>query len=236
METRTLFIDLDSLLDTRLATLARLNPLAASELVKRDSDYRQRDMDDWDRLTDGAVSNEAFREAYAKRDKETLKLARPTNAVKLIHQISRALAEQAIFEPDVDRTKIAINTYPYDLSPQEEEMIVGAVMVYCSIAAEVVAVNYSLEELTPAKVKEEWDGVVLYDFDHWLSLHTNELNTVRMPTHTFVSPALFVKPVGDYSELIIPGLESHTPFEVMELAMVERMDLAMVCPSYFSIL
>lgn len=236
METRTLYIDLDSLLDTRLATLASLDTQAASELVSRGSNYRQRDTDDWTTLTDGSVTTEEFLEAYAKRNKETLKVARPTKAVQLLRQMSSTLVEQSLSEPDVDRIRVVVNTYPYELTEKEEQLIVGAVMVYCNIASDVITTWMSLEEMKPAYIKENWDGVVFYDFDAWLSVHGQDLNEVRMPSHSFIAPALFVKPVDDYQELLVPGLETHTPFEIMEMAMVERLELTLVCPSYFSIL
>lgn len=234
-EVKTLLVELDCLLDTRLATVSHLDQEAATALLT-DPAYRERDRDDFGELTQGRITHDQFIEAYAARDKDVLKQARPTRIIKLVHEIALEIEQQRMTTPGIDSLVIDINVYPYELSDTEREYICSAIRYYVGMEPTIQTVSITPEDLTPTAIRDNWDGVILYDFDQWFTHHANALNTVLIPRHLMFVPALFIKRVENPEDLVVEGAENMTPFTMLEMSMVERLSLEMLRPKEFSII
>ena len=79
-----------------------------------------RDIDNFEDLTDGAVTNEEFKEAYSKRDIEVLKVSRPTLMFNIINDILVKLMKFKMASVQVESIQLTINYYPYILSYTEK--------------------------------------------------------------------------------------------------------------------
>tara|TARA_B100000929_G_scaffold268793_1_gene237839 strand:- start:222 stop:962 length:741 start_codon:yes stop_codon:yes gene_type:complete len=231
---KTLLVELDCLLDTRLGTLERLSPAAANTTFNGKA-YFDRDYDDWERFTDGLVSRDAFMKAYTERDIETLALSRPTRFLRSLKDITGGLESQKIDLPDVEHVRVAVNVHPYQLSDKEKETLTTLVYGYCDVGTEVVVKDIPIQKLTPSAIGDYWDGVVLYDFDQWFKLHVDALNRTLIPRNSMLTAALYVKHPDQLKEEIPEGMEGVSAFALTELSLVERLGLEMLKAREFSI-
>lgn len=235
MEQQTILVDLDSLLDTRIATLSRINDKAAAALLR--GDYRTRTTDNFEELCDKAIDNEEYQALYQKRDKETLMLARPTEMTFILKDLVEKLETQKIDAPFAERIVVELNLYPYsELTEEERHSMTLTVGAFTSPETVVKYCYLSPEELTPGVIKRNYDAVIHYGFNEWFKLHQEELKTVLTPSVVFFSPALYLDKEPSEEEMQVEGLEGLTPFEILEMSMVERLKLELLEPKYFSIL
>lgn len=121
---RRLYVELDGLLDTRLATLILLDEAEAAKAL--DLGYRTRLSDDWVKLG-LAVDQATYDERYRLRDRKTLQAARPTGIVPMVHQLVGALGKMADNTPFVEAVTLDINFWPYQVSEAERQEILTAV-------------------------------------------------------------------------------------------------------------
>lgn len=233
MTIKTFLVELDTLLDTRIGTVSKLNEEAAVALLK--SEYRQRKVDDFEHLTGGLVTNADYRYSYEQRDVETLKASRCTNMVFLLKDLVDKVEGQRIDTPYAERVIVEVNVHPYRLSSEEEDALITAVMAYAGMETEVRVVRYALEDLSPGIIKDRWDAVILYEFNEWFKHHNEALKTVKLPANLMFAPALFVDRVPEPDEVKIEGLEGVDPFALLEMSMVERLKLELIDARFFSL-
>jgi hypothetical protein len=231
-----ILVELDCLLDTRLATLELLSPVATQELINSGA-YWTRESDDFELLTHGAIRTSDFNTAYAQRNKETLKRARPTKAIKLLSSIAKEVELQKIDAPNIESLKIAVNVYPYTLTVDEIRILCTAVMCYGGLETEVTTVNKALKELTPKAIKQQWDGLIIYNFDDWFTHNAELLTTTPIPRHLLFAPALYIKPIERPEDVQITSTTGGVinPFTAVEMAMVAHLCLELLRPEEFSI-
>lgn len=233
MEARTMLVELDCLLDTRLGVISHIDPEAATELLFKD--YRGREIDDFETLTDGKVSNDAFRAAWEARDVTVLVDARCTALVALLDMFISDLEDQVVNSPEYDRTRLDVNVYPYQLTEEEKDMMITAIMAYAGIQTQVKIVSIPPEHITPKAIRDNWHVVVMYDFDGWFTLHVDALNKLRIPKHTIIAPALY-REQPDPEKITVEAMPDKTPFELMEMSVIDRMGLELLEPRLFSLI
>lgn len=190
----SVLIDLDSILDTRLGTLAKIDP----ELVEKNlnTDYLKRDRDCFT-----GINESAFKEAYAKRDVETLALSKITNIFKFLIP--------GIILPKLDATSphnankkctLEVNVFPYQLDKEVIDEIQKAISVWLEDIVPVRMVHYDVPSLTPKHCKDNYTEIISYELEQWLNYHYNCDNwssvekmassVVRIPQLPFITPAL----------------------------------------------
>lgn len=229
---KRLLVDLDSLLDTRIATIAKINPEASTGLLN--DVYLNRSIDDFEKITNSAVSNDEYKLAYQNRNKETLELARPTRILKLINEISIELEKMSIDTPFITGFELTVNIFPYDLTKEEQEALREVVYDFLSISSIVNVINKPINDITPSFLKNEFDGMIIYNFDEWFCIHQEGFNKIKLPRHLVFAPALYIKE-PDETEIMALSKEGLTPFGVLEMAVVERFKLEMLRAREFSL-
>lgn len=233
MSVKTFLVELDTLLDTRIATVSLMDPKAAVALLK--NGYRDRQIDDFSALTDGVINNADYRLAYENRDVETLKESRCTAMVLLLKDLVDKIEVQRIDTPFTERVVVEVNIHPYKLTSVESDALVTAVMAYTGLETEVKVVDHTLSQLTPTAIKDRWDAVILYDFNEWFRIHCETLKTVKLPANLMFAPALYLKEVPKEEDVAVEGLEGVGPFALLEMSMVERLKLELIEPRHFSL-
>lgn len=233
-EDKTLLVELDCLLDTRIATVSSLNSRAAVDLLNKR--YSERVMDDFESLTGGGVTNEQFRKKYAERDTDILKDSRPTRIIYLLQKIVMDLLNQKHCGPEVTSVTVAINIFPYKMNMSEREALITSITTMLHLDADVVIVELSLDKLTPTLLKDNWDATIIYDFNMWFTLHADELDTVTLPRNLLFAPALLISEIKDPNDLKVEGLEDVGPFALLEMSMVDRITLELLAVKEFSII
>lgn len=184
------YVELDVLLDTRIATLAKLDP-AAAERISKDW-YHQRTSDLFS-VKGSGISQTEYEAAYTHRDEETLKGATmtwlPQYLLTLISRLTTSLGQPLLSE----QFTIQINVFPYDLPQPVEDSIQLAMETYTNGAAIIEIVHMRPEDLTVKVLKNNYDICFMYDFDGWLMLHTEEFKETQVPEVRVVAPRLYLK-------------------------------------------
>ena len=218
-----ILIDLDVLLDTRIATLVQLDPDEAMRLLE--SGFTARVTDDLSGMN-STISNEAYQEAYKNRDIETLKTSRMTNYIFelaiLIKQMTENLAKDntRVLDPCV-----VINYYPYkELDDEVLKQIIYAVEQYITTAVTIKSVYLSPEELDLKAMKSsDILTYITYDFQVWFesafSIKKGRNGIISYPKLTIIAPKVMPK-VDSFDHLDADSkkiLQNKTPFEFMKI-------------------
>lgn len=230
---QNVLVELDALLDTRIPSLARCNPDAAALMMK--PAYWKRLSDDFEKYTEGMVTNEAFREMYAKRDKDTLLGALATNMCLILTTLFDELGDQQVNSPHVGDLILTVNFWPYVLTPEETEAYLTNISVFVNNRAKMQAVWYRPEEITPTMLNTEYSAYILYDYNYWLGVQAKNFEKVSAPTVTVFAPAMSF--VRDFTEadITVEGYGVVSPFELVEgsaklFVDMHLLDLRFFCP------
>jgi len=229
-ENITCLVSLDVLMDTRLATIRRMNE-EQSQLIQANW-YHKRTVDRFDRK--GANVNQAAYEAlYAARDEDTLKLAFMTQLPKYLMTLIARLTTTQGMPLLSQQFKIDINLFPYQLAEPVKESIRSAIETYTNGAAEINLVDYAPEELTVQLIKNTYAICFMYDFNEWLMHHTEEFKQTTMPEVRMVVPRLYLKDAP--SELLKKVDAEEYVWEQMSLMFVGLVGVVFMDVNLFSI-
>lgn len=235
-----LLLDLDALYDTRFGTLLLLNREAAIQVVR--NGYQVREIDDFEKLSEGLITNAQFKEAYAKRDLDTLKKSIITGIPAVLISHIETLRERMERGVNVERVSITINTWPYLLPGPVISAIVEGLGVlipeYCSISARRIDPN----KVGPQAFQAAYDGWCTYDFDSWLAKHHEELLYRRANNLTVILPRLHISAPEEYetqedeamNKLDKPSLQAMVLEEFIHLEHLPVVDFCYFTPGSYS--
>jgi len=230
------YVDLDSLLDTRIGTLAKLG---GNELVLNvlKGNYHSRQDDKFP-----GVNLEQYKALYASRDVETLTLSTLTNVMWFLGKIVTELMKQALVRPFHEGVRVVLNTYPYQLTEEDQASMKGILAAKMNgystaeLSFELETVYQSDAELTPEYCKLNFSAMLMYNFDHWLTLHQVALTQLPMNEVTLYAPALYH--VHTPTEEQISELKTRfhwSPFEALEKSVNGGVNLQLMPVELFSI-
>ena len=228
MNTRKIMVEADALFDTRLGTLDRINPEAASHVV-RSEDYWRRDHEDWPTLTGGRVTNEQFQEAYAKRDDQTLAASMATSLYLVLIKVLNDYQANVVDGMVDDDVQLVINQHPYKFELEEIEELTAILRMYLGTDLTVTFCDIPLAELTPKELTDRYAAAFIYNFNEWIKLHQVELMKQRSPDFNLVSPKLFET---NPARLSPEGKQGQ--YTAFRLRWLEHMDFDAVDARFFS--
>lgn len=182
---RRLLIGVDELLDTRGGTLILIDPKRAAELF-HDVKYSCRLVDQFE-----GIEDQEFKTKYENRDSTTLKASVLCHSYRLVQDFVHRVMNRNFNSPVKIECEIHINMWPYKLSEKEQDLIVKGLQSKFPYEVTIKAVNYSLEELKPDLIRENYDTVFLYEFFRWVEFHVKE--DFGLGTTNFFAPALVKK-------------------------------------------
>lgn len=165
------YVELDCLLDTRLGTLAKINP-GADVAVIESGKYYQRYEDNFSALVN--IPKEVFDHHYGHRDKETLKLSRTTLVYKLIND---AMSDNYLkfMQNIIDHPPtLHVNIYPYELTADESAEL-KALLSNIMISYSVKIIRENPETLPPWKLLRRFGNAWMYNFDDYIRPFYREL-------------------------------------------------------------
>jgi hypothetical protein len=241
---QAMLIELDCLLDTRLATIRRLSKEAAVQVLQNGYHTRQAD---W--FAD-VVDMDQYTRLYKARDIETLKLAQPTEGFRFVREMVKLFRENAVEtnSPYSGKIKIVVNTYPYQLNAEMSEVIGRALAVKFKAMAPVELVHLSPAELTPALVRARFCMLMLYEYDPWMSLHYNVdpsklteddmkrvLKSLLLDV-TLFAPAVYYKKPPTQADVEQVMKDTHHPLEVIEMMGTTMIGLHLIDVTSFSVI
>lgn len=184
-KTAVMMVTLDSLFDTRVGTIAKIDVDAAAGFL-HNPDYSGRL---WDMFP--GVDQKRFDEEYAKRDRETLRNSQTTPVVYIIQDFVRRCAETSYSRPVSLTPEIHINFHPYDLTEEEEDLIISGLQQVVPLKPEFKKIHYSDEQLNPSFCRSNYNTMVHYHGHDWLETNSKNklLEEFKCPALTLFVPA-----------------------------------------------
>ncbi len=224
-----IMIELDSLFDTRLATIFSFG--VETTTTAFDEQYYNRQMDKFD-----GIDREVFQTRYRERTKAVLKDPLPTPMLQFVRQFVLETNASIYSTPHHMAAKVIINTYPYQLNESEELTILRTLTALLKGQADVEIVHMSFEELTPKYVKQNLSVLVLYEYHRWIEIHavSNAFKHVTCPEVTLIGPMIIhgdlptAENIKECKELNI------TPYQAVELVASPLIGLKLLPIEHFS--
>lgn len=179
-----IYIELDALLDTRLATLFKLGPDIMIGALK--NGYSKRPLEKFH-----GVEKEVFDEAYKKRDKSTLKQAGVTKVIGFVRELVRSMNTQAVQTPLHAGPIIYVNVFPYDMTPAEMDVITKVVAAATAGLCDVKTIRNSPEQLTPEFCKHRFAVMFMYNYPVWLEAQARNFEKAPLPDLSVIIPGIY---------------------------------------------
>lgn len=180
---RTL-VDLDSLFDTRLGTIGLYNADLLKTILEANN-HHLRTCESY-----GTLKFDEFKAIYDKRDKLTLSKSLPTGMQIFLDHIITETKKTAIDNPTCSIPELVINSFPYNLTEEEENNIIATAST--SFRCPVKIVNLPLEAITPRLLAKEYDSFIIYSYYEWLEIHSKSelFKKERCPDVAMFVPAI----------------------------------------------
>ena len=185
---KSIYVDVDSILDTRLSVLYLLSGQLA-EQVTTDGSYFTRIRENF-----GPLSADIFQSFYDRRNKFVLKYAMPTKVISLIQLYIEDLAMDIKTAETDEEISMFINFYPYHDLEEDEVMLVINLIKKFLPELHIKPIFMSREELTPSWVIDHVGCMFKYDNYRWLEYHgtTTKLFTTPLLDVMYFTPAVVV--------------------------------------------
>lgn len=219
-----IYCDMDALLDTRLATLYRLNPAGVDEVMAQG--YLSRGYDEFP-----GYDIEAYHTAYKERDAVTLSLAMMTEVILFIKYFADTTLKAIVSTPLRRQPELILNMYPYVIPTATKAEIIKALRFHTEDRIDITLVSWTIDELTPTIVKKDFAAVVMYEYWLWLEHHAENKNleTLQPTTTKLIGPAIV------RSSKIAASLAGLRVFESIEHATKPIINLSLYPISKFSV-
>lgn len=229
-DTENIYLDLDTILDTRLGTLAVMGDEYPIQALNS-GNYHKRLLDEFN-----GISVHEFREAYAKRDLETLKRSVLTNVTFFLRRLIKDSLMSAVIQQRVERMCFTVNVYPYDFTdPDLVEMLIGCIRFHTYSTSNVHIVSIPDEELTPEFIDKNYQIMIRYDWVNWVNKHKVYFEKRGIPNVTVVVPELFYDAIPTQDDIDRLNLKKQNPFTMTESVTAALFRLKHMPVSLFSI-
>lgn len=237
--THILSVELDALLDTRIATVAKLFPSKAKALVSEK--YRNRYSDQFSDLIP-ELTDEAFDAAYKKRDVETLKASRPTDMIIIATDILEDLqSKMDNGSPEIKSICLEVNIWPYALSEDERFTLAATIAELMELFVPVEVVSIPLEQITYEFIRaKRYIGLIMYNYRQWFyeaNRHYKE-RPQGCPSISLFAPAISVSKAtkDDDHVFTLPNGYTIDVFDSMCIATADLIGFTFLPASAFSLL
>jgi len=229
-EKTTILVSMDSLLDTRLGTIARIDTNVVNKLLL-DGEYHTRDIDEF-----SGVDMETYRELYKNRNVETLANSILTNMMSLLRTMVLKLQEQSETTPVQKKINIVVNLYPYELNGEERTAVGAAILTHLPDTVKIEFVSISPRELTPIYCKNNFTVMIMYNYEEWLEVNAELFLVTQIPEITLFIPAIYFvkKPTPNELEKMIK--ESVHPMKALKTLAMGIITLEIIDISFYSII
>lgn len=184
------YVDMDSILDTRLALVNKMNPNLATMLIKSKR-YFSRTSDNFSNIIK-AIDQKKYNELWDKRKWDDIKKAvYQTGVVEHLTDLSGAIIEDSVRQPFRQGTAITLNTWPYSIDAEGKDYLKK--FLELATAAEVNIVHIPIDFQTPEYFKSNYEYLFMYDFHKWLEIHIEGLKEKPMGEVTLSVPLLVAR-------------------------------------------
>ena len=226
---QVVLIDLDVLLDTRLAVAEQLG---ATD-IDWDGYLTRTHSKVWEFF---GIPEKDYLKAYANRNTSTLDYCsnKATIMCKQLEYIFRNKFLLASSSPMHERPMLCINVWPYQLKEAECAEIANSVLEFFSEKRNIAVTTIYTPKanLKPKDIKGVYCDYILYDLTEWLTHASHDFAETPIPDITIVHPAtLNTEDISKYK----PSSSSDNPFNSMRMMTKLVVDLVAVEPSLYSV-
>lgn len=225
-----IYIDIDSLFDTRLGTLALLDENLVPVVLNEN--YMGREQDVFPPL-----KKETFKQLYELRDSETLRLSPVTSCFKLLNDLVLNTLKIALDSPDCTGAKIFLNIYPYKLSDEEIGDLMDLVVTSTMNKVQVEVIYLAPGELTVDYCSRNLVVLVMYDYNAWLEANVvnGGFKKKNLTDLMLVAPKLYLHKVPTPKEVREIGMKGMTPFKAVTILASPMIRLELMDVNVFSV-
>lgn len=198
-----IYIDLDTLLDTRMGTMMMLDPEQGMVVINDDGYYSR-----VEEVFPG-FDKKIFDEAYLKRDQNTLEHSAVSNMIFILKEAVADLKVKVYEHPLYNDVIVYVNIHPYQLSDAEKSDLHGVLRQHLLDMAKIEFIDVSLEDLDCAWVYTHVSHLFMYHFDVWLNARARALAHRGLPYISLYCPRIFFerKPTEEEIEQLKGWLE-----------------------------
>lgn len=234
MSTVKILVDLDAILDTRLAVAESLEPGMALKLMGAEWGLRTDDHSLWELATD--YDEATYKKAYGQRDYRVLQKSVTTN---ILNYINRDLYEHVGTE-DVDKGSskygITVNIWPYVLSRTEIEELTVILRLKVPMAQVIEFESVALQRASSAwLVNQSFTHYYLYDINLWLKKHHVALISKPEPRLSIIGPTIAEHSLSALTEREQELAKAISPWESMEQSFCLYVMLRYIDVGFFSL-
>jgi hypothetical protein len=223
-----IYLDLDVILDTRLATI--FNHFGEDKMIEvlKSNKYYDRVEEQFD-----GIDKQEFSMAYANRDKKVLFSSMKTKIVELVVSMLYEELSNSAAIPTGSKPKVILNTYPYDLSEEEINTIVKSIVYLTNKNFDVEAVTMSMDELTPEFIMKNVNHVFFYNYGPWADAQAEKLKKTKLQnTHVYTAGIYFDRKPNEEELEAIKDFNMH-PFKLQEVVVSLFFNLKFLAPETY---
>ena len=196
---KRIYIDLDSLIDTRIGLLNMIDSDTVKHVVTS-TRYWYRQHTDWEVITGGRVTNKTFESRWKERTADVLPHSMMTNILGPLKSITVLNEVNLIDGISTDEFVLTINVWPYKLGVDVLDSLTSAIRHYLFDSLPITFVDNDMNEYTPQRLVEDYDHAFMFDFHWWIKKHAFDLAKVRSRDFTLVVPRLLEKDPSDLTQ------------------------------------
>lgn len=226
-ETYKVLVDLDAILDTRLATLASIDMDIANE-VGQSPAYLNRYCDYLSKV-DKRIDDKHFRDRYLKRNASILPFSLMTDVIHLLCIGFKDMLPAIYRGISPKDTSLEVNTYPYKLDEKTKQLIEAAILYHIPYEIAVKMVYIDNYALTPQLLRSTYQEWYTYDIEPWIVIHTEAILARPFTKVQIVLPKLSTSGNDPQAESF--GID---PFKARELLFKPSMSLNYIDLKFFT--
>ena len=225
-----IYVDLDALVDTRLATFQLMHPSLVIEAL--DAGYISREVDSFPK-----VKKEVCKELSATRDKEVLEVGAYTGILGFIKSMVKGLLSESIDSPITETVSLTLNTYPYILTPEEQEDFVKVLRHCTTDLIPIDIIHLDEKSLTPSYCNKRFSTMIKYEYGSWIDYHamTKDILKSPMTAITLFAPEIYFVRVPTSEEKRKFKRENTPPFKMLELHLSPFISLKLIDILFFCV-
>lgn len=232
---KKVLVELDCILDTRIACIAILSAAHAAEILS--SGYFERQSDEfWKRVP---IQESEYKALYNNRGSNPAVLENSHLTMftaLMLKDMVKGLLEEMVTSPFSTGFTFVINQYPHELSPEECQGMKQCLYDIVGVEFSIDFVRLSPEQLTPSLIENEYCMLTMYDYEAFIRAQGEAMCRQPIRTTKLYCPAIFNFRVPSLEDMQEFQRLQVDPFSEVRLIASPMIDLEFLHISNFSVL
>jgi hypothetical protein len=229
MNTKKIYVDVQSLLDLRIGTLMTISPEFAIAL-SQDKSYYERTVEKFGNTELGYLEKSLYDSVYAAYPTRVLKNSILTKAHLFVLDLCCAFSEK---ESNTS-IEIAVNTYPFEFTAQETKEFILCLTQYVGNLFYITVNCTNIKDLGVVDVSDNYMALIMYNPKPWLDAHARQLQKGATKSVKLYTPR--VNHIREFTAEEEKQIKKtgHDLFELTRLALAPAIGIEYIHISVFS--